>query len=178
MARSSNPLQAQQILVAAGLQAAWDIYNAGVSDKQEESIVFDIVSKLVRYGSISDKALSFVRSLVEKIAKRSEIEAERARAWEAAQPVPTIDGRILIEGEVLSVKGVDGRFGYQTKVLVQHADGWKVWGTQPIKCERGDVIRFYAKVEPSDKDAKFGFFSRPTKAEVVSSAPVEQLQAA
>lgn len=162
-------IKAMEILKAANLEAAWEIYKGGPSDKYEESTIKSIVSKLVKYGSVSDKALSFVSSLIEKIGKRAEIEAQRAREADAALPVPVSDNRILIEGKVLSVKGVEGRFGYQTKVLVQHADGWKVYGTQPIDCQRGDVIKFYAAVQQSKDDPKFGFFSRPTKAEHVAS---------
>lgn len=173
--------KAKEFLAAANLMAAWDIYtdraaNYGKETKYEEATIHDIVSKLVKYGSVSDKALGFARSLIEKIANRAQIEADRAKAQEAALPVPLTNDRILIKGTVLSTKVVDGPFGRQTKVLVQHADGWKVWGSAPVYADKGDVIEFYAKVQVSDKDAKFGFFSRPTKGRVVeekkAAAPV------
>jgi len=170
--------KAVETLKAANLTAAWEIYkDANRVDKYEENTIRDIVSKLVRYGTISEKAEGFMRSLIEKIAKRAEIEAERARATEAALPVPMTDARILIKGKVLSVKVVDGYYGRQTKILVQHADGWKIWGTAPCHCDRGDEIEFCAKIERSDKDEKFGFFSRPTKPRIISSALVTEMLA-
>jgi len=34
----------------------------------------------------------------------------------------------------------------------------------------GDSVSFMARVEPSDNDSKFGFFSRPTKAAIIQEA--------
>ena len=142
-----------------------------VLDQFEERTVADIVSKLVRYGSISEKQQSFLRSLLEKIAQRPAREAQRAAESEAAAPCPT--GRVVVEGEVLTVKAQDG-YAYGStvlKVLVKADAGWKVWGTLPASIEgavRGSRVRFVAAVEPSNDDPKFGFFKRPTKAELLS----------
>jgi len=162
--------KAQAILSDAGLLAAWELWQAEYSEafKYEENTVRDIVGKLVKYGSVSDKSLNYVRNLLAKIEGRAAIEAKRAEAKALAADVPT--GRIQVEGTVVSIKVQDSPFGAVTKLLVQHATGWKVWGTKPgnLEIERGTVITFTATVTRSDDDPKFGFYSRPTGARVVS----------
>jgi hypothetical protein len=95
--------------------------------------------------------------------------------------VPVANGRMVVRGKVLTVKTTEGFYGVQTKMLVQHADGWKVWGTVPSMIldglTRGDEVEFTATVKVSDDDPKFGFFSRPAKAAVLSAA-AEQKEAA
>jgi hypothetical protein len=180
----AGKMKAKGLLKEVGLEAAWDVYENENSptDKHgyllyEERTVKDIVSKLVKYGSISEKAESFMRSLLERIEKRAEIEAERAKEAERASPVPVTEDRIEVTGEVLSTKWEAG-FGYNSpdvlKVLIKHETGYKLWGTAPKKIatdlEKGDTIKFMAKVEPSKDDPKFGFFKRPTKAEKLRAA--------
>jgi hypothetical protein len=58
-------------------------------------------------------------------------------------------------------------------MLVEHADGWKVWGTIPaslIKAHRGDKVRFDTAITRSDRDPKFGFFSRPKYGRILEEA--------
>ena len=71
----------------------------------------------------------------------------------------------------MAVKIVETDFGDTAKMLVQHNDGWKVWGTVPgnFRDVKGENVRFEARVIISNDDPKFGFYSRPTKAEVVSN---------
>jgi hypothetical protein len=162
---------AKLFLEQAGVAIAWDIYAATERSafQNEESIITDIVGKLVKYGSVSEKQVAFVQKLVGLIAARAERTVQRAAETAAAAPLPAFTGRVRIEGTVLSTKTVEGAYGTQFKMLVQHADGWKVWGTIPssIEVARGDRVAFEAKVEASQDDAKFGFFSRPTKAQVI-----------
>ena len=70
---------------------------------------------------------------------------------------------------MLSTKWVENGFGGSLKMLVQHEDGWKVWGSVPssIDVDKGSRVRFTATVEQSNDDALFGFFKRPAKAEVL-----------
>jgi hypothetical protein len=66
-------------------------------------------------------------------------------------------------------------------MLVKHKDGWKAWGSLPAalsEAKRGDVVSFEAKIKPSDDDAKFGFFARPTKAKVLVAPEPELAEAA
>lgn len=169
--------KAEAVLTHADLGAAWTMYNAdhNATQPREESTVCDIVGKLVQYGSLSAAQLAFVRRLLDQIANRAEIEAKRAAETAAAAPVPVTDKRITIRGTVASVRVPNydrGDFG-PTKILVLHADGWKVWGSLPKELadiQRGAEIEFSAKVTVSDKDTKFGFFSRPTKARNLEQA--------
>lgn len=132
----------------------------------------DMVRKMVTWGDDwSEKQVAFGRTLVSRIEREAAIAAEREAERAAAAPVPVTDKRIPIEGDVLSTKVVETDFGYVTKVLVRAADGWKVYGSAPVKgvdLKHGDRVRFMARVAVSDDDPKFGFFSRPTQGEVLS----------
>lgn len=169
--------KARTILTDKGLIAAWDVYategEARANFKYEESTITDIVGKLVRYGSVSDKQLDFVRKLLGQIAERAGKQLAREAADAAALPLPTFTGRATIEGVVLSIKTGENAYGPYTRMLVKADDGWKVFGSVPAQIadvQRGDRVRFVAKVEPSKDDPKFGFFSRPAKGEIVAPA--------
>lgn len=131
------------------------------------------------------KVLGYIRGMFREVAFKAEEEKKAARQVErqardaARADLPVFEGRVTIEGTVLSTKVVDNQFGSSLKMLVEHKDGWKVWGTVPAaisfvdeeqfqrSLDKGDVVRFDAKVEKSEKDPKFGFFSRATKAVLV-----------
>lgn len=137
-------------------------------DQYEERTIRDIVSKVVRFGNISDRAAAFVSNLLEKIANRAVMAAQRATEAEAAAPVPT--GRVIITGRVLAVKTQEresyyrGDSGIDTKVLIQGLTGFKVWGNRFMNAEKGNLVTFTATIKPSKNDPKFGYFSRPSKA--------------
>lgn len=167
---ATGKAKAQRILADAGLSRAWDIYQGDADDGYEEDTVADIVGKLVRYGSISEKQAAFVAKLLEQIDRRAEIAAARKAEHDAAAPIPAFEGRASVEGEIVSIKVIDGYYGTTTKIVVKADDGWKIYGSMPssIDAERGARIRFDAAITVSEDDAKFGFFKRPTKAEVVA----------
>ena len=105
-------------------------------------------------------------------AKEIEIKkAERKEQKAAAQPIPTFDGRVRVEGSIVAANWKDTDFGSVLKITVRHADGWAVYGSCPsaISGERdsseliGKPIGFDARIKVSRDDPKFGFFSRPTK---------------
>ncbi len=110
--------------------------------------------------------------------------AERAQSDAAATArgvrVPT--GRMSITGVIVSAKSVtDDRHSYHgrtsIKIVVQVADGWRVYGTLPKAAYpasysavtfaawreslTGQTVTLTAEVTPSDRDPLFGFFSRP-----------------
>jgi hypothetical protein len=151
---------------------AWELYVAK-ADGRNESVVVDMVSKLVKYGDISEKAMGYLKVLVGRIENAPAIAAARAAEAALAKPVPAFEGRVWVEGEVLSVKKEDGFYGYSEKALVKHADGWKLFGNLPSalhgKVSRGDKLKFKASVKVSDNDPKFGFWSRPASAEVIKA---------
>lgn len=159
---------------AAQANRIWGLANAPHAPeggwRYEESALRDIVAKLIRYGSISDRAVAYLGSLLVKIDSRDQVAAVLAAATAAVLPCP--NGKQTVRGKVLSTKAVEGQFGTVLKMLVQHADGWKVWGTVPASLcgiERGEEIEFSATVAASQDDNKFGFFSRPTKARRIAA---------
>ena len=164
--------KAKAILEEASVGLAWELYVAKADGRNEE-VVVDMVGKLVKYGSLSDKQMNFLGILIDRIKRAPEIAAARAAEAAAAKPVPEFSGRALIEGEVLSVRKEEGPYGYAEKALIKHADGWKLFGNLPSalhgKVERGDKLRFKASVVRSDKDPAFGFWKRPANAEVIKA---------
>ena len=73
-----------------------------------------------------------------------------------------------MSGTVLSTRYND-EWG-TTQCLLKEDRGFKLWGTVPraivADADRGTHIRFIARIERSDQDDFFGFFRRPTKAEI------------
>lgn len=173
--------KAAALLADSGLSLAWDLFTTEYDDttretlsRYEERTIRDIVGKLVQYGSISDNTWAFLGKLVRQLADRPARDAAREAYKAAAADCPT--GRMVIEGKVLTIRVDDTPYGSVTKMLVAHASGFKVWGTRPsgLNCDRGDVVRFTATIQPSDKDPKFGFAGRPTKAEIITSASTQE----
>ena len=173
-------MKAKALLGDAGLSAAWELYVADVQDlynslgvqslPYEEVTIRDMVSKLVRYGSISDNALGYLRILLGKIPERAqrnaEREAKRKAEKEAAAPCPT--GRVKIEGIVLKVEERENPYdrfggGVRTVMTVKANEGYVVWGSVPSGAvvEKDCKITFVATVTPSENDSKFGFAKRP-----------------
>ena len=110
-----------------------------------------------------------IEALREAVARDAERAAEQATEITA----PVITGRIQITGTVLTTKWQDSHFGSTLKMLVRDDRGFKVWGTVPSSLpntESGDRVTFTAAVEASDDDETFGFFKRPTKAQLISEA--------
>lgn len=163
--------KAQDTLEAAGLTEAWGIWAEEDTVKRyaykyEETTIVDIVGKLVRYGSVSEKSLAYVGRMLEAIKGRAA--KEEAKAAEQAAALDCPKGRVTVRGTVLSTKVVYSDFGSTEKMLVKTAEGWKVWGTVPghLAVDKGYEVTFSAQVEPSKDDPKFGFYSRPTQARI------------
>ena len=81
------------------------------------------------------------------------------------------EGRQVITGMVLTLKWQSSDWGDVLKMLVQDDRGFRVWGSVPRDLElvRGDRIQFTGTIKQSDRDTRFGFFKRPTKAINLSS---------
>jgi hypothetical protein len=152
-----NPCTCDQL----ARQRAWDAW--------EERIIRDIVGKLIKYGSISDKQRDFIGKLLTKIDQRPIIEAQRAAEHEAAAPVPT--GRVRIIGTVIGTKVVEDRWAYRgyhsrdvaekTMLIIKSDTGFKVYGSRFNCLKKGDTVDMMATCEPSKDDPKFGFYKRP-----------------
>jgi hypothetical protein len=160
-------------LTTAGIAAAFDIYMASDrTDEYEERTIRDIISKLVRYGSISDKQVEFLRKLLGQIATREERARQRAAEEAAALPIPAelVGNRSTITGLVLATRKVETNFGIVTKMLLKTDAGWKCWGSNTYGLVRGDRVQLDARLERSRDNDKFGFFSRPTQVVVLESS--------
>lgn len=107
------------------------------------------------------------------------------RTGEVWQPVPAYDGRAELVATLVHTREDLSEFGPVLKglFLVERPDGsgrFKLWGTVPrglTTAERtrphgatlsGSLVAFSALVERSARDECFGFFKRPTKAEVLT----------
>jgi len=155
------------------------------------------VSKVNRYGSTTDK---YVQAIMRAMAREERIrwEREMARAMEPA-PTAVVEGRIEITGKVLAAKLHENDFGSRFVMTVLDDRGFKVWGTIPASLtndligfdyydangmyqrhepRRDARVRFTAMVERSERDETFGFFKRPSKAEILDAEPAEQLSIA
>ena len=121
----------------------------GAVDASRESIARSWIVK-------SDKTIEALKQTVEK--RKAEKKAlENTPDWE--------DGRLDVEGEILSVKWKDSDFGGSYKMLVKLSDGRRCWGSVPSKldeAEEGDSVRFKATFSKSNDDPKFAFFKRPS----------------
>lgn len=173
--------KAQRILTDANLADAWTISQTQLQPDSrgrvpyEESTITDIVGKLVRYGSISDGQTKFLGDLLFKIADRPRIQAERDAKDAHRKAIPVGDKRMTIAGVIISAKIAEGDWGNTIKIVIEHADGWKVWGNMPRELadfdepesHKGQRIQLDAAVVVSDTDPKFGFFKRPTKAALI-----------
>lgn len=182
-ARKRGKEKAKLLLEDAGLSEAWpyhgDLAELRDANPNAGNLIFtlaDVVRSVVKYGNLSEKQANFIRLLLDKIRRADEIAAQRAAEKAAAEPCP--EGRVVITGEVLKTEVRDGYYGTSVKMTVKDDRGFIVWGTVPAALElfideegtqrglnRGERVTFTAKVTPSDRDDKFGFYSRPTKAE-------------
>lgn len=141
--------------------------------QKEERTIIDIVGKLVKYGSISPKQRNFLCVLADRIKTRPVAVAKKAEVrakWDAekavAKDVPV--GRHTVTVRVLKTetKGYSDRPDDIRHVMtVKAEDGYVLWGTTPGAIvgdvRKGTVLRLTGTFQTSDRDPKFGFFSRP-----------------
>jgi hypothetical protein len=168
LALSAGKRKAQALLHEAGLDNVWELYNATeLPDEFEERTIRDIVRNVVKYGSLSTRQVSFLDVLLKKIPLRAAMRQAREAEKVLALPVPVVEGRMMVEGVVVSTSISENAFGARLVMTVKAADGWCVWGSAFCDVKKGDKVRFWASVTVSEKDPKFGFFKRPTKGEVL-----------
>lgn len=140
-----------------------------------------------------DAIVNMVRRDQRRAAEQTERQTERDRRAAAAiaAGVRVPAGRITFTGVIINAKLVDlnaptyhERSAY--KILVESADGWRVYGTAPSNVTsaiwhevhtdrskrdakitdllRGRTVTLTATVKPSATDQLFGFYSRPAGA--------------
>jgi hypothetical protein len=118
---------------------------------------------ITQYDWCNLRGLAFLPSAVRAWMKR-QAEAQKPHV-EAVMP-PT--GRIVLEGTVTSQKLVESDFGSVYKMVLD-CGAYRVWGTVPsgLAVGLGDRVRLTATVQP--KEVGFGFYSRPSKAELLTA---------
>ena len=152
------------------------IYQSRVfHDKKGNPLCFLTISKCPDdiCDAIKEKLIGDLARLQKYAQEQQESEREKRDAdHKAGEDAP--EGRIVITGTVLAFKWQRSmQFGDTLKMLVQDDRGFRVWGSVPKNlddAERESRITFTATVTASDRDAKFGFFKRPTKAEILEEA--------
>lgn len=135
--------------------------------------LYTAVSRPVTSWKLVGLVVSAVAAWNRENVKRAERQAQ------VLIPVPNDGQRIVVQGLALSTRREKGYTynSYVTKalVLVTNAAGesFKLWGTLPGAIDHaqvGDVVKFAAKLARSDNDESFGFWSRPTKSEIIPCA--------
>lgn len=158
-----------------------NIYNVVVDDRGARfgnvsgcswalSTLIDIARKARQYGDPSPRQLDLVSKLMGEVSVKADTYAAKMAEQAAkapAAPVPT--GRVEITGKIIKVDTRANDFGVRVVMTVEHADGWRVWGTMPaaldnVGADKGDTVTFTATVKASDDDVTFGYISRPSKA--------------
>jgi hypothetical protein len=113
---------------------------------------------------------SIVGSYLRELDKLEDKRREVARTADA-EPVPVTRERIVITGEVIKVAVQENDYGSRDVMTVEDDRGFRLWGSVPSSLDFDEIknkrITFSATVTPSDRDPKFGFFKRPTKAEII-----------
>lgn len=146
-------LSVQPILAAA-------ISAADSERVAQNGFAADVLQKLVKYGSLSDRQVDALLKALQRASQPDEAK------------VPAVTGKGLsIRGEVVSVKWHDNNFGggYKMTVKIATAVGvYLLWGSVPsgmgVNDLKGQQVVFTADVEQSDRDASFAFFKRPRQA--------------
>ena len=164
--------KAKAFLETQNLNRTWDIYenHSNYEDCFQKITIIDIVTKLIRYGSISESQIKFLHNLLKQYDDRKITQAKYTAEKEAAKPIPITDQRITISGIVVKKDIKENQFGIRQIMIVKSDDGWCIYGSCPdgIEIEKGSKIKFEARIEISKNDPKFGFFKRPTKISLIS----------
>lgn len=136
----------------------------------EEWTIADMVRKLIRYGSLSEKQWGYMRSLFEKLDRLPEFQAKRDEERAKAEPAP--EGRMVVTGKVATLKTQESQWGAQVKMLLLEDRGFKVWTTVPrgLDVERGDRVQLTVTLDPKADDPSFAIGRRPCKGSVLEEA--------
>jgi hypothetical protein len=154
---------------AAAAAVEYILGEVGPREEQASDYEYNLLV-VARAGRVTSRTSGLSASMIPAYqrAMQQMIErTERAKREANASPVPT--GRVVIEGVVTRVWTKDTAFGTREVMTVMGDGGWSVWGTQPTslyEAKQGDRVRFTATVEQSEGNHAFGFFKRPSKAEI------------
>jgi hypothetical protein len=115
----------------------------------------------------AERAAAEVEAHAENDKRNAAIQAEADRR--ANTPAIPTEGRQQVTGTVVARYTRESQWGTSYKMIVEDDRGFKVCGAEPsnIYPGKGDRVRFMAALEVSQDDPTFGFYSRPTKAEIL-----------
>lgn len=168
-------------------------------DSKGGDILADLHRKLIQWGSLSEKQITFARKLADEISNPKPIACDfcgdadhAAKECPNRGSVPLTDERITIHARIITARYEETQYGSSLKGLFETATGFKLWGTIPAAIHdaffyeenehgrtehndktlndlRGQYVSFVARVKRSDKDRTFGFINRPSKAGLAES---------
>jgi hypothetical protein len=147
--------------------AALDIYEEEVAaGGAYDQFLADLSKGRRLYGALTEGQTPWPLTAMLHRANRIEWEAEKVAKMANVPALP--EGRYEITGTVRSTKWQENDFGGNLKMLVEFDDGNRVWGTVPkalgFEGLQDRRVTLTAKVERSQNDDHFGFYSRPSKA--------------
>lgn len=139
-------------------------------DEAPQDFVRSLLYAYARFGRWTERQEAAVRKSIQRdLDRQAQREAERA----AASDAPT--GKVTVAATVLKIDWRDNPYSYgrtgREVMTIKTDEGWMAWGSVPrslsdwnTPLEKGARITFTATFTPSEKDPKFAFFKRPTKA--------------
>ena len=136
---------------------AWALSQSG------ETNYMSNLQAALSHDTVDQRQLGLVASLASVYNNHLDKQASKA-AVSAVEPADVIEGKITIEGTIISVKVKETDWGSSLKMIVLDERGFKVWGSVPRALETpetGDHVKLIATVRRSDTDPTFGFYSRP-----------------
>ncbi len=166
--RRAGLQKAQTLLADYGLSEAWAVYdrletreradwaNTWKSATSAEKLIHDIVSKFVRYGSISEKQQAFLGKLLGDISgqadRMSARALETAKRRETSKYVGTVGERYEGEARIVFSKFIEteGNYyssGYTITVMEDAQGNSLVWFGVGFDAAKGDTITFRATVK-------------------------------
>jgi hypothetical protein len=159
-------------------------------DVKANTFLVDVRRKFFENGRLTDRQIAAVEGAFNRDEQRKQWareKSERQEKWAAekaalrAAGVEAPEGRVEVEGEIVSVKWHETPIGYGRrvagchKIVVKTDAGWSCWATLPSELSseadsaKGRRIKFTATLTRSDRDSTFAFGKRPTGAAFLNS---------
>lgn len=145
-----------------------------VSDKPAITTLcnHDAIVSLSFGKAFDDTCYAYVETNVKAVitainASEEQRKTEAYNAIEKSGEAPV--GRVAVSATVLSIKIIEGAFGYQQKMLVKLSDGATAYGSVPAaisEVQVGDTVTFTGTFKTADNGVSHAFFSRPSKASI------------
>ena len=102
-----------------------------------------------------------------KAEAEAKAEADKKEKFDSIWETLDCTNRTTVTGKVVYYAWKDSQFGGAYKIIVELENNIRIYGTCPSEASKDDTIQFDCRLSRSDKDADFGFFSRPTKCKIL-----------